>query len=227
MTVGCGAGAFHSQNPEAWFVHVPGLKVVAPGTPADAKGLLAAAIRDPNPVIYFESKPLYRSMRGPVPDHEYIVPIGSAHVAREGEDAAIITYGAQLRESLEAAGRLAEDGIEVTVLDLRTLKPMDEDIILEVTRATGKVLIVHFCQSSARRRSRGCRAHIGTSVRLLGRPGDPIGVARYADSVQPASRGRSSAPIGLDLRCRSLTRSLLSHRRTDADTTIEAGRPAQ
>ena len=140
---GLRAGAFHSQNPEAWFVHVPGLKVVAPGTPADAKGLLAAAIRDPNPVIYFESKPLYRSMRGPVPDHEYIVPIGSAHVAREGEDAAIITYGAQLRESLEVAGRLAEDGIEVTVLDLRTLKPMDEDMILEVTRATGKVLIVH------------------------------------------------------------------------------------
>ena len=103
---GLGAGAFHSQNPEVWFVHVPGLKVVAPGTPADAKGLLAAAIRDNNPVIYFESKPLYRTMRGPVPSGEHVVPIGKANVARTGDDVTIITYGAQLRESL-IAGRPA------------------------------------------------------------------------------------------------------------------------
>ena len=140
---GIGAGAFHSQNPEVWFVHVPGLKVVAPGTPADAKGLLAAAIRDNNPVIYFESKPLYRTMRGPVPSGEHVVPIGKANVARTGDDVTIITYGAQLRESLIAGDRLDGDGIEATVLDLRTLKPLDEEAVVDAVRRTGKALIVH------------------------------------------------------------------------------------
>ncbi len=100
---GLRSGPFHSQNPEAWFVHVPGLKVVAPATPADAKGLLTAAIRDNNPVIYFESKPLYRSLHGEVPAGEYLVPIGSAHLARRGEDLSIITYGAQVHQALAAA----------------------------------------------------------------------------------------------------------------------------
>jgi pyruvate/2-oxoglutarate/acetoin dehydrogenase E1 component len=140
---GLRSGAFHSQNPEAWFVHTPGLKVVAPGTPADAKGLLAAAIRDDNPVIYFEAKPLYRSMHGPVPDGEHVVPIGSAHLARPGTDIAIITYGAQVREALNAADRLATDGIEALILDMRTLKPMDEVAILDAVHQTGKALIVH------------------------------------------------------------------------------------
>ena len=140
---GLRSGPFHSQNPEAWFVHTPGLKVVAPATPADAKGLLLAAIRDNNPVIYFESKPLYRSSKGYVPAGDYVVPIGKANVARSGSDLSIITYGAQLREALTAADRLAAEGTEAEVLDLRTLKPLDEEAILETARKTGKVLIVH------------------------------------------------------------------------------------
>ena len=140
---GIRSGPFHSQNPEAWFVHTPGLKVVAPGTPADAKGLLIAAIRDNNPVIYFESKPLYRSLKGYVPPGEYVVPLGKANLARQGDDLSIITYGTQVRESLAAAERLAAEGIEADVLDLRTLKPLDEEAILETARKTGKVLVVH------------------------------------------------------------------------------------
>ncbi|NOZ71623.1 MAG: alpha-ketoacid dehydrogenase subunit beta, partial [Chloroflexi bacterium] len=140
---GIRSGPFHSQNPEAWFVHTPGLKVVAPATPADAKGLLIAAIRDNNPVIYFESKPLYRSLKGYVPPGDYVVPLGKAAWQRQGDELSIITYGAQVQEALSAADRLAEEGIEVDVLDLRTLKPMDTDAILATARKTGKVLIVH------------------------------------------------------------------------------------
>lgn len=140
---GIRSGPFHSQNPEAWFVHTPGLKVVAPATPADAKGLLTAAIRDNNPVIYFESKPLYRSLKGPVPAGEYVVPIGKARLARTGADLSIIAYGTQVRESLQAAERLAQAGIDAEVLDLRTLKPLDEEAILATVRKTSKVMVVH------------------------------------------------------------------------------------
>ncbi|HAJ35133.1 MAG TPA: alpha-ketoacid dehydrogenase subunit beta [Chloroflexi bacterium] len=140
---GIRSGPFHSQNPEAWFVHTPGLKVVAPATPADAKGLLLAAIRDDNPVIYFESKPLYRALKGYVPPGDYVTPIGQAHVARAGNDLSIITYGAMLHQALAAAERLASAGIMAEVLDLRTLKPLDTAAILATARKTGKVLIVH------------------------------------------------------------------------------------
>jgi 2-oxoisovalerate dehydrogenase E1 component beta subunit len=140
---GIRSGPFHSQNPEAWFVHTPGLKVVAPATPADAKGLLIAAIRDDNPVIYFESKPLYRTLKGYVPAGDYVTPIGQAHVARIGGDLSIITYGAMLHQALAAATRLAQEGIEAEVLDLRTLKPLDTAAILATARKTGKVLVVH------------------------------------------------------------------------------------
>lgn len=140
---GLRSGPFHSQNPEAWFVHVPGLKVVAPATPADAKGLLIAAIRDNNPVIYFESKLLYRSLKGDMPEGDYVVPIGKANLARCGDDLSIITYGAQVHQALAAAERLAGEGIECDVLDLRTLKPLDADAILTSVRKTGKALIVH------------------------------------------------------------------------------------
>lgn len=140
---GIRSGPFHSQNPEAWFTHTPGLKVVAPATPADAKGLLIAAIRDNNPVIFFESKPLYRSLKGPVPPGEYVVPIGKANLARRGMDLSIITYGAQVQEALQAAETLAAEGIDAEVLDLRTLKPLDMEAILDTARKTGKVLIVH------------------------------------------------------------------------------------
>jgi len=140
---GIRSGPFHSQNPEAWFVHTPGLKVVAPATPADAKGLLISAIRDNNPVIYFESKPLYRSAKGYVPAGDYTVPFGEAKLVREGDDLSIISYGTQVREALAAADRLTVDDIETDVLDLRTLKPLDTDAILATARKTGKVLIVH------------------------------------------------------------------------------------
>ncbi|MBV7332690.1 alpha-ketoacid dehydrogenase subunit beta [Chloroflexi bacterium TSY] len=140
---GLRSGPFHSQNPEAWFVHSPGLKVVAPATPADAKGLLIAAIRDNNPVIYFESKPLYRSLKGYVPAGDAVVPIGIARLEREGDDLSIITYGEMVRQASEAAERLSTEGVDVEVLDLRSLKPMDTEAILKTVRKTGKVLIVH------------------------------------------------------------------------------------
>jgi len=140
---GLRSGPFHSQNPEAWFVHTPGLKVVAPGTPADAKGLLIAAIRDDNPVIYFESKPLYRTLKGPVPAGEHVVPIGQARVARPGDALSIITYGTQVREAMSAADRLAAEHIECEVIDLRTLKPLDTATILASVRRTSKALVVH------------------------------------------------------------------------------------
>ena len=140
---GIRSGPYHSQNPEAWFVHTPGLKVVAPATPADAKGLMIAAIRDNNPVVYFESKPLYRSLKGFVPAGEYVVPLGVANIARPGGDLSIITYGAMLHQALAAAEKLAADGIAAEVLDLRSLKPLDTEAILSTARKTGKVLVVH------------------------------------------------------------------------------------
>ena len=140
---GMRSGPFHSQNPEAWFAHTPGLKVVAPATPADAKGLMIAAIRDNNPVIYFEAKPLYRSLKGYVPAGDYVIPLGKAHVARVGSNLSIITYGAQVREALVAAKRLAQENIDVEVVDLRTLKPLDAETVLASARKTGKILVVH------------------------------------------------------------------------------------
>jgi 2-oxoisovalerate dehydrogenase E1 component beta subunit len=141
---GLRAGPFHSQSNEAWFVHTPGLKVVAPATPADARGLLLSAIRDPNPVIYYETKYLYRSLKGPVPEgEEGIVPIGEAALRRQGEELSIIAYGAMVHEALAAAAELERAGRSVEVLDLRSLKPLDEAAILATARRTGKVLIVH------------------------------------------------------------------------------------
>ncbi len=140
---GLRAGPFHSQNPEAWFVHTPGLKVVTPATPYDAKGLLKAAIRDDNPVIYFENKYLYRHIKGEVPTEDYVVPIGAADVKREGEDITVIAYGAMVHESLVAAEELAKDGIGVEVVDLRSLKPLDRERVLKSARKTGKIAIVH------------------------------------------------------------------------------------
>jgi pyruvate/2-oxoglutarate/acetoin dehydrogenase E1 component len=138
-----GGGLYHSQNPEAWFVHRPGLKVVAPATAFDAKGLLKAAIRDDNPVIYFEHKYLYRRVKGAVPEGDEIVPIGVAATRREGIDVTLITYGAMLLPSLEAAEQLAREGVEVEVIDLRTLQPFDKAAIFRSVEKTNRVLIVH------------------------------------------------------------------------------------
>lgn len=140
---GLRAGPFHSQSNEAWFVHTPGLKVVAPATPADARGLLLSAIRDPNPVIYYETKYLYRSLKGAVPEGEVTIPIGEAALRHPGEELSIITYGAMVHEAIAAATHLEREGHSIEVLDLRTLKPLDEAAILATARRTGKVLIVH------------------------------------------------------------------------------------
>lgn len=139
-------GPFHSQNVEMAFFHTPGLKIVYPATAYDAKGLLKAAIRDDNPVIFEEHKGLYRApaLREVLPDEDYVVPLGKARTARDGSDVTIVTYGAMLHKSLEAAERLQdEDGVSVEVLDLRTLLPLDEEAIVESVKKTGKLLVVH------------------------------------------------------------------------------------
>lgn len=137
-------GPFHSQNPEAAFFHTPGLKIVYPSTVRDAKGLIKAAIRDDDPVLYLEHKWLYRRIKDQIPDGEEIVtPIGSARIAKEGKDLSIITYGATVWKSLEAAEVLEKDGVSVEIVDLRTLLPLDDDAILKTVRKTNKVLIVH------------------------------------------------------------------------------------
>jgi pyruvate/2-oxoglutarate/acetoin dehydrogenase E1 component len=140
---GVHGGPFHSQNPEAFFMNVPGLKIVAPGTAADAKGLMTAAIRDPDPVIYLEHKFLYRRIKEDLPEGEMVVPIGKARIARPGKDVSIVTYAAMLHVALEAAEAAARDGIDVEVLDLRTLLPLDEEAILATAAKTGKVIVLH------------------------------------------------------------------------------------
>jgi len=140
---GVHGGPFHSQNVEAYFFHTPGLKIVEPATPYDAKGLIKAAIRDEDPVLYFEHKYLYRRIRGEVPEGDYIVPIGKADVKRPGRDVTILTYGWMLHKSLEAAEIVAPEGIEVEVVDLRTLLPLDDETILSSVAKTGRAVIVH------------------------------------------------------------------------------------
>ena len=134
---------YHSQSVEAFFAHTPGLKVITPSTPYDAKGLLKSAIRDDDPVIFLEHKRTYRLVKGEVPDAEYTLPIGKADLKREGSDVTIITYGLMLHQCLEAAETVEMEDIDVEVLDLRTVRPLDIDAILETTKKTGKVLIVH------------------------------------------------------------------------------------
>jgi pyruvate/2-oxoglutarate/acetoin dehydrogenase E1 component len=137
-------GPFHSQNPEAAFLHTPGLKIVYPSAPADAKGLLKAAIRDDDPVLFFEHKYLYRRVREAMPTGDHVVPLGRARVAREGRDLSVITYGATVWTALDAAERLErEDGLSVEVIDLRSLAPLDDAAIVTTVRKTSRALIVH------------------------------------------------------------------------------------
>jgi len=146
---GTGAAEQHSQSLEAWVCHVPGLKVVIPSTPADAKGLLKSAIRDPNPVVFIEQKLLYRQ-KGPVPEPgaDELIPLGKADVKRTGQDLTIVTYGRMVPRSLEAAAKLSAEGIEVEVIDIRSLVPLDRECIIESVKKTGKVMIVHeACQT--------------------------------------------------------------------------------
>lgn len=139
---GTGAAAQHSQSLEAWMCHVPGLKVVAPSTPADAKGLLKSAIRDNNPVVFFESKTLYKT-KGLVPEEDYVIELGKADIKREGSDVTVITYGRMLQRVQEAAETLSNENIQVEIIDLMTLYPMDKETIIKSVCKTGRALIVH------------------------------------------------------------------------------------
>jgi 2-oxoisovalerate dehydrogenase E1 component beta subunit len=136
-------GPFHSQNPEMYFVHTPGLNVVCPATAYDAKGLIKAAIRDNNPVIFFEHKYLYRRIKEDVPDGDYIVPLGQARIARPGRDLSVITYAAMVHAALEAADLLSKEGIELEILDLRTLSPLDREAIAATVHKTNKIMVLH------------------------------------------------------------------------------------
>jgi 2-oxoisovalerate dehydrogenase E1 component beta subunit len=140
---GIHGGPFHSQCNEAWFAHVPGLKVVQPATAYDAKGLIKSAIRDDDPVIFFEHKALYRRIKGEVPAEDYTVPIGKAQVFREGRDLTIVTYGAMVHTANEAAEQLASEGISVEIVDVRTLLPLDDETIVASVRKTSKAIVLH------------------------------------------------------------------------------------
>ena len=140
---GIHGGPYHSQNPEMHYVHTPGLKVVAPSTVYDAKGLIKAAIRDEDPVVYFEHKFLYRRLKEELPEGDWTVPIGKAAIKRAGSDVSVITYGAMVHLALEAAATLANDGIELEVVDLRTLVPLDKERVLDSVKKTSKVILLH------------------------------------------------------------------------------------
>jgi pyruvate dehydrogenase E1 component beta subunit len=140
---GIRAPEHHSDSPEAIFAHTPGIKVVIPSTPYDAKGLIVSAIRDPDPVLFFEPKRIYRAIKEEVPDGEYTIPIGQAKVIREGSDVTVISWGAMLREVLRTAEMMDKEGVKVEVIDLQTISPMDETTFLESVRKTGRAVIVH------------------------------------------------------------------------------------
>ena len=140
---GIRGGHYHSQHPEAHFIHVPGLKVVCPSSPSDAKGLLIAAIRDPDPVLFFEPKRVYRAAKGEVPDGDYTVPLGVAATVRSGTDVTVLAYGAMLYEAVDAATKAAGQGVEAEVIDLRTLWPVDIDAIVASVKKTGRLVVVH------------------------------------------------------------------------------------
>ncbi len=146
---GIRAPEHHSESTEAFFAHQPGLKVVVPSTPYDAKGLLASAIEDPDPVLFLEPKLIYRSFKREVPDERYTVPIGEANVLREGTDVAVFTWGAMTRPTMEAAETLADDGIDCHVIDVRSIYPLDEDAIVEAFKRTGRAVVVHEAPQTA------------------------------------------------------------------------------
>jgi pyruvate/2-oxoglutarate/acetoin dehydrogenase E1 component len=175
---GVHGGLFHSQNSEAWFARVPGLKVLCPATARDAKGLLKSAIRDDSPVVFFEHKRLYRSVREQIPDGELLVPIGKASVAREGTHMTLVTYGGTFHQALEAAERIArEDKAEIEVVDLRTVLPIDHDAVFESVRRTGRLLVVHEDRTTlgvgaevAARVAENCFEYLDAPVVRLGMP---------------------------------------------------------
>jgi 2-oxoisovalerate dehydrogenase E1 component len=194
---GTGAGPFHSQNIEAYFANVPGLRIVAPATPADAKGLLLAAFDDPNPVLFLEHKALYRAERGPVPAGWHTVPFGSARLARPGRDATVVTYGIGVRWALEAAGILADDGAgDVEVIDLRSLRPWDAEAVLASVERTGRALVLHeapmtggFGGELAAVIAERAFAHLDAPVLRVGSTDTPVPFSRRLEALHSA-RGR-------------------------------------
>jgi 2-oxoisovalerate dehydrogenase E1 component beta subunit len=191
---GVHGGPFHSQNPEMYFVHTPGLKVVYPATAYDAKGLMKSAIRDNNPVLFFEHKFLYRRIKEDLPDEEFTVPLGQAAVRRQGRDLTIVTYAAMLHVSLEAAEHLSKEGIEAEVIDLRTLLPLDQQTIRDSLAKTNKLLVVH-----EDTRTGGIAGEIAAAIcesAFEQRPGDARDVARYAGALRAAAGGIFSTQRG-------------------------------
>jgi 2-oxoisovalerate dehydrogenase E1 component len=194
---GVGAGPFHSQNPEGWFAHAGGLKVVCPATAADAKGLLTAAIRDPNPVIFCEHKFLYRRIKEAIPDGESVAPLGEARVARQGEDLTLIAYGASTWTCLEAAEELAQEGISAEVVDLRTLVPYDEATVLASVRKTSRAVVVHedlltagFGAEVAARLADAAFPWLDAPVKRVAYPDRPSPYAKALEQVLLPSRER-------------------------------------
>ena len=185
---GFSGGPFHSQNPESSFAHIPGPQVVCPATPEDAKGLLIAAIEDPNPVLFFEHKHLYRRIKAEVPDERYMTPIGKARLHQEGEDLTVVTWGAMVYTAAEAAQELAKKDVSVEIVDLRTIMPWDKQAVLESVRKTSKLLVLH-----EDTRTGGFGAEIAASVaeeafEHLDAPVRRHRRARHAGTVQPAAR---------------------------------------
>jgi 2-oxoisovalerate dehydrogenase E1 component beta subunit len=182
---GVGAGPYHSQNPEAWFAHVAGLKVVCPATAADAKALLKAAVRDPNPVIFCEHKYLYRRVKGELPTGDDVPVLGKAAVRRQGRDLTFLTYGAQVWTCLEAAEKLSAEGIEAEVVDLRTLVPLDEAAILASVKKTHRAVIVHEAQLTA-----GFGAEVAARLASAAFPwlDAPIERVAYEDRASPYAK---------------------------------------
>jgi 2-oxoisovalerate dehydrogenase E1 component beta subunit len=178
---GFSGGPFHSQNPESSFAHIPGLKVVCPATPADAKGLLVSAIEDPNPVLYFEHKHLYRRIKDEVPEERYTVPFGEARIHREGDDVTVVTWGAMVYTAAEAAEKLGEDGVSAKILDLRTLTPWDKKAVLASVEKTSKALVLHedthtggFGAEIAATIAEEAFEHLDAPVRRITAPDTPV-----------------------------------------------------
>ena len=178
---GFSGGPFHSQNPESSFAHVPGLKIACPSTPADAKGLLLAALDDPNPVLYFEHKHLYRRIKDEVPDERYTIPFGEARIHREGDDLTLVTWGAMVYTADEAAQQVEGDGISVEIVDVRTLSPWDKQAVLESVEKTSKALVLHedtltggFGGEIAATIAQEAFEHLDAPVRRLGAPDTPV-----------------------------------------------------
>ncbi len=189
--------AQHSQAFESWLAHIPGLKVVTPGTPYDAKGLLKSAIRDDNPVCFLEGEMLY-NIKGEVPDEEYLIPIGKADLKREGDHCSIITTGKMALVAMQAADQLAKDGINVDVVDLRTVRPMDVEAIKASVEKTNRAVVLEEGWEICRHRRPGRRLHPARLLRRARRAGAPRAPGRRADALREESRARRQARRGQD-----------------------------